>query len=213
MNRYCGFTADNVYERTAVGVKHHCNTYIALSKKNKILLTNDNNYDTMQLEKFVKGVVYMLNNKKSTIISIGVCFFIGILLLFFVSWGPTVFELYLIKFRGLSSDGVTIKHLKHVFVGCFYPCAVFAGVILGCLLKLLFNIKKDKTFISQNVRYLEIVSWCCFIIAIITAVGGCYYMPFFFVSAASGFVGMLLRVLKNVLHSAVEISQENALTI
>ena len=38
-------------------------------------------------------------------------------------------------------------------------------------------------------------------------------MPFWFVSAAAGFVGMLLRVLKNVLHTAVEISQENALTI
>ena len=38
-------------------------------------------------------------------------------------------------------------------------------------------------------------------------------MPFMFVALAGGFVGMLLRVLKNVMQSAVELREENDLTI
>ena len=38
-------------------------------------------------------------------------------------------------------------------------------------------------------------------------------MPFMFVAAAGGFTGMLLRVLKNVMQSAVELREENDLTI
>jgi len=153
----------------------------------------------------------MLNNKKSTIVSISVCYFIGAVLLFFTFFGVRVFVSYMTDFRGY--DAAVIESLKRVFILCFYPCDAFAGVILFGLLRLLYNIRNDKVFVLQNVNCLELVSWCCFAITLITLVGGIYYMPFWFVSAAAGFVGMLLRVLKNVLHAAVKISQENALTI
>ncbi len=103
--------------------------------------------------------------------------------------------------------------LKKVFGFCFYPSGVFALVILFSLLKLLSNIKDEKVFIPQNVKCLRTVSWCCFAVASITFVGGFFYMPFMFVAAAGGFTGMLLRVLKNVMQSAVELREESDLTI
>ena len=155
----------------------------------------------------------MWNSKKSAQLSIVVCFILAVVLLGFVVAGHWIFELYMTAFRGFSPTGEAIKMLKTVFGCCFYPSAVFAAIILYSLLKLLYNIKNDKVFIAQNVTYLRIVSWCCYVIALITFVGGFFYMPFMFVALAGGFVGMLLRVLKNVMQSAVSIREENDLTI
>ena len=43
--------------------------------------------------------------------------------------------------------------------------------------------------------------------------GGVFYLPFCFIAVAAGFVGLMLRIVKNVMQSAVEIREENELTI
>ena len=155
----------------------------------------------------------MVKNKTSVKISVGVCISLSVILFILVIFGNSVFELYMTAYRGFSATGEALTMIKKTFGFCFYPSAVFAAVILYSLLKLLFNIKNEKIFITQNVKYLRTVSWCCFAIAIITLIGGFFYMPFIFVTAAGGFTGMLLRVLKNVMQSAVELREENDLTI
>ena len=90
---------------------------------------------------------------------------------------------------------------------------MLAYIALYSLLKLLFNIKKDRIFISQNVTYLRIISWCCFAVAVVTLVGGIHYIPYLVIAVAAAFVGLMLRVVKNVMQNAVEINQENELTI
>ena len=155
----------------------------------------------------------MRNFKNSVIISITVCFILALVLLIGVFFGPAIFEFYMTKFRGFLPDGEALIMLKKTFAFTFYPSAAFASVILYSLLKLLFNIKNEKVFVLQNVKMLKIVSWCCFVIMAITFAGGMFYMPFMFVSLAGGFVGLMLRVLKNVMHSAVNLREENDLTI
>lgn len=155
----------------------------------------------------------MWNSKKSIYLSIAVCSLLSVILLALVVIGPKLFEVYMINYRGLAPDGERLQELSSVFVYCFYPAAVFAGVMLYALLRLLFNLKAGDIFVSQNVKLLKLVSLCCFIVGAITFVGGIFYMPFFFASAAGGFTGILLRVLKNVMENAVEIRAENDLTI
>lgn len=155
----------------------------------------------------------MVNHKKSVNISIVVCITLAVLLTALIFLGPMLFELYLTAYRGLTPTGDPLANIKTTFVCCFYPSAVFAGIILYALLKLLFNIKKGDTFIKANVMCLRIISWCCFIIGSITFVGCFFYMPFMFIAAAGGLLGLLLRVLKNLMQSAVEIADENELTI
>ncbi len=155
----------------------------------------------------------MWNYKKSVKLSIGVCYALAAVLIVLIFAGPWVFELYMTAYRGFAPDGEALKSLKTVFAACFYPSAVFAGVIIYSLLKLLNNIKNEKIFITENAVALRRVSWCCFVIAVITFVGGFFYMPFMFVALAGGFVGMLLRVLKNVMQNAVALREENDLTI
>ncbi|MBO5211436.1 MAG: DUF2975 domain-containing protein [Clostridia bacterium] len=155
----------------------------------------------------------MWNSKKSVNLSIVVCFILSAILVLLAIFGPMVFKLYMTAYRGFLPAGDAMRHLSRTFVLCFYPSAVFAGIILYSLLKLLFNIKGGQVFINQNVTLLRVVSWCCIAIAIITFVGAFFYMPFGFVALAGGFVGIMLRVLKNVMQSAVELREENDLTI
>ncbi len=155
----------------------------------------------------------MWNSKKSVKLSIIVCFILSAILVLLLIFGPMLFELYMTKYRGFLPDGESMRRLSLTFAWCFYPSSVFSGIILYSLLKLLFNIKGGQVFTTQNATYLRVVSWCCFVISAITFVGAIFYMPFGFVALAGGFVGMMLRVLKNVMQSAVELREENDLTI
>ena len=155
----------------------------------------------------------MNRNRFSINLSLTVLSVVSLALAVLLIFGPKLFEMYMVSYRGFDVNGEAFSMLKKVFGICFYSSSVFSGIILYSLFKLLFNIKKGEVFIMRNALYLRLVSWCCFIIAAITLVGGIFYMPLLFVSAAGIFTGVLLRVLKNVMYSAVEIKQDNDLTI
>ena len=155
----------------------------------------------------------MWNRNRSVTLSIVVCFiFVGILTaaLFL---GPWFVKTWFTVYRRWAENGEALQNMSTLFAWCFYPCALFAYITLYSLIKLLFNIKKDKIFINQNVKYLRCISWCCFAVAFITLIGGVFYVPFLFVATAAAFVGLMLRIIKNVMQNAVEINQENELTI
>lgn len=155
----------------------------------------------------------MWNRKRSVKLSITVCFMFLALLTIGLFLGPFAVKLWFTIYRGFSETGVAIKNMTTLFVASFYPSAVFAYITLYSLLKLLFNIKKDEIFITQNVKYLRRITWCCFAVAFITLVGGIFYIPFGFIAIAAAFVGLMLRIVKNVMQNAVEIKAENELTI
>lgn len=155
----------------------------------------------------------MWSSKKSVDFSIVVCGLVSLALVGLLFFGPKLFWLYMTEYRGIAPTSAVLQMLRSVFTCTFYPSAVFAAWILFSLIKLLLNIRNGNVFVPENVRYLKMVSWCCVIIGIITLVGGRYYMPFLFVACAGFFVGMLLRVLKNVMQKAVEIKEENDLTV
>lgn len=100
-----------------------------------------------------------------------------------------------------------------VIVTTFYFSALPIATVLFSLLRLLNNIKKEKVFCKANVFYIRLISWCCFIEAIITLIAGAFYLPFMFIFIAASFIGIILRVIKNVFDKAVEIKTENELTI
>ncbi len=155
----------------------------------------------------------MKTNKFSINLSLAVLWSVAVALAVLSVFGPKLFELYMVSYRGFKADGEVLARLGRVFGICFYTSAVFAGAIIYCLLRLLFNIKNDEVFIKANASYLRVVAWCCFVIAGITLAGGLFYMPLLFVSLAGWFTGVLLRVLKNVMYSAAELKQDCDLTI
>ena len=122
----------------------------------------------------------MWNRKRSVTLSIIVCFIFAAILTGGLFFGPWAVVKWLSAYRGLSVGLPAIKAILTVFCACYYPCSVFAYITLYSLLKLLFNIKKDEIFIPQNTKYLRSISWCCFIVAFITFVGGIFYIPFIY---------------------------------
>lgn len=81
------------------------------------------------------------------------------------------------------------------------------------LMKLLKNISRQELFTAANVRCVRIISWCCFGAAAIMAALSFWRLTAFMVAFMAGFVGLILRVVKNMLASAVEMREENDYTI
>lgn len=155
----------------------------------------------------------MWNRKRSVTLSLAACFIFLAVLTAGLFLGPWFVKIWFTLYRGWSEDGEAMGNMLTLFCACFYPCAVFAYLTLYSLLRLLFHIKKDEIFISANVQYLRCISWCCFAVAVITLIGGVFYIPFSVVAVAAAFVGLMLRVVKNVMENAVAIKEENELTI
>ncbi len=154
----------------------------------------------------------MWNKKHSVTLSIIICYVFCAILTVGLFLAPWALKMWFMLYRGWV-DGYPLYDTLTAFKACFYSSAPFAYITLYSLIRLLYNIKKDDIFITQNVKYLRKISWCCFIVAIITLIGSLFYVPLGFIAIAASFVGLMLRVVKNVMQSAVDIREENDLTI
>ena len=155
----------------------------------------------------------MWNRKHSVTLSLAVCYALCVVLTAGLFMGPWVVKMWFTVYRGWNQQGVAMERMLTEFVICFYPCAMLGYVTLYSLIRLLRNIQKDDIFVTPNVRYLRRISWCCLIVSVITFVAGVFYLPYLFIAFAAGFVGLMLRVVKNVMENAVQLKEENELTI
>lgn len=94
-----------------------------------------------------------------------------------------------------------------------YSGGLFILIILFNLNTILKNIWQDKVFIKQNTDAIRIASWSCIAIGIICLISVIYYFPFLIVSMASAFMGLILRIIKNIIEKAIEMKEENEYTI
>ena len=95
-----------------------------------------------------------------------------------------------------------------------YICLLIALFILYMLDRLLSNIRKEEIFIPQNVSYLRGISWACFAMCVPCLLVSVYGSQIFlFIMVAAAFMGLILRVVKNVIESAVLIKEENDYTV
>ncbi len=118
---------------------------------------------------------------------------------------PQIMQVYS-KMRG----GIDVSSL----MVALYISSVPGIICTLSLLKLLFNIRKNDIFTKQNVIILQILSYCCLFVGI-EYVAICYsrYISMIFVGFAAIFIGIILRVIKNVFDKAIEIREENDYTI
>ena len=105
--------------------------------------------------------------------------------------------------------------------------AVPAGdVALVCLDRLMNNLKNKIVFDTGNVKKLQTLGWCCFYASLITllsfaiasircnsVIGVYLYSPLFIIGIGEVFVGLVLRVVMHTFENAIEIKDENDLTI
>ncbi|MBL1229107.1 DUF2975 domain-containing protein [Enterococcus sp. BWB1-3] len=102
---------------------------------------------------------------------------------------------------------------RFFFILTLELCLGIGLVILYFLYQLIRNIEKEKIFTEQNIKLLRITSWLCFLEAIILLISSSYYFPWFFVAGVAAFVGVIVRIIKNVFCQARLIKEENDFTI
>ena len=96
---------------------------------------------------------------------------------------------------------------------CLYFSAASSLLLSYLLLRILFNIRKNVVFDNRNVKYSRYISWCCFAISAAFFALGFFIRFSFVISFAAAFIGLIVRVVKNLLNEAVDIKEENDLTI
>ena len=95
----------------------------------------------------------------------------------------------------------------------FYCCAGPAAVLLLSLHRLLAGICLGEVFTAGNIALLRRCSWCCMIVAAICLLFTAALFYFLLVAAAAAFIGLILRVIKNVFQQALALKEENDYTI
>lgn len=163
-----------------------------------------------------------ISSKASTTLSIG--FTIGLLTILVVTLFliPTI-VLVMTKVHLTSYDtlkifftiplDISIDTLILISTIIVYILNALGLVTAVLLLLLLFNVKKDNIFVFINVSFLRACSWLCILAGILFFLLGSVYWTCLLLGFAAGLVGLMLRVVKNIIERAVEIKEENDLTI
>ncbi len=147
----------------------------------------------------------MWDNKKSIILSkLSVVIFMALLV------AATVFAPWLVRQTFIYTDMIGWERL---FLITVYTGCVPAALLLISLFRLLQRIGRGEVFIQENVNGLRRISWYCFAGAVISAVSVLYYFPWAMVAVAAAFMGLIVRVVKNVFARAVSLQDDADFTI
>ena len=97
--------------------------------------------------------------------------------------------------------------------------AVAYGIVATFLLAdvllfaILLRVKKALVFTEQTVALIRGVSWCCLLLCPLFGILGYFFQLALLVAFLAVFLGLCLRVVKNVIEEATQIKNENDLTV
>ena len=149
----------------------------------------------------------MWNDKKSLLLSkICVVLFMA-LLISCAALAPRIVSRLILVSLQANIMGRT-PFLITIYVG-FIPAA---GLLI-CLYLLLHRIGEGRVFVGENTTCLRQISWCCFAGAVICLASAIYYVPWVAVGIAAAFMGLIVRVVKNVVAKAVSLQDDADYTI
>lgn len=118
---------------------------------------------------------------------------------------------FLLNWYGTIRTLSTAEYLAIMIA--FYICAVITGVALWKLEQLLRNILAGQVFVRKNVRHIRTVQWCCGLVSLVCLPAACCYLPLIFMVIIMAFLCLVVSVVAQIMAAAVEIREENDLTI
>jgi len=95
----------------------------------------------------------------------------------------------------------------------FYCCVPVVLYALWCVDRLVGNLLKSRVFVTENVRRIRHIHWCCGWVSAVSLVAGCFYQPLLFLAVIMVFLALVVSLVKNVMAAAVELREENDLTV
>ena len=126
-----------------------------------------------------------------------------ILVIFILPWMLKIYS----DWRDLNENAQTA-----IFVA-YYCCSAVVLFSQWNMERLLKNILAEQVFTQENVNRICSVRWCCLLVSLICAPASVYYLPLIFMVIIMGFLGLVVSVVANVMAAAVEIREENDMTI
>lgn len=113
----------------------------------------------------------------------------------------------------MAHAGRYAQGLPPLLVALAYACLVPVAVANGFLLRLLLLVRRGGVFTAAAVSSLRTISWCCFLEAGLLLAGTGFFALMPVLAFVAAFLGLVLRVVKNVIEEAVALKQENDFTI
>ena len=106
-----------------------------------------------------------------------------------------------------------IAGTEKLFLATIYVGAVPAVLLWHSLFSLLGRVAKRQMFVAENVSSLRRISWACMAGAGICILSAGYYIPWLMVAIPALFVGLIVRVVKNVFALGVALQADADLTV
>lgn len=119
---------------------------------------------------------------------------------------PYLMDLY-IQARPLDSNAQ-----RAIFLA-YYACTPVVLFALWNIERLIRNILAGEVFVRHNARRISRLRWCCLLVSLICLPATFFYLPLIFMVVIMGFLGLVVSVVANVMAAAVEIREENDMTI
>ncbi len=104
-------------------------------------------------------------------------------------------------------------HDTVLLIICLYVCNVPGFVLLWCMDKLLRNLRQGKVFEDDNVGLLKNISICCFVVSVISLSLCSRIYSLGIMALMTAFMGLIVRIVKNVFSSAIAMRSELDLTV
>lgn len=139
-------------------------------------------------------------------ITLILCFILAFLMLLLTASLPWVWK-WLILFFDSDAFGY-VPTLCIMYAACLFGIA--ASVMLIFLMK---RVLSELIFTEKSVSLIRAISLCCFCVTPLFLAIGFWYTSFFVIAFATAFLGLMLRVVKNVIEQASLIKSENDLTV
>jgi hypothetical protein len=147
--------------------------------------------------------MYSMWNEEKSIILTKWCIVIFMVLLAAVAVSAPWLTDWFLDVSRAGQDEHRAYFMATIYVG-FVP----AAYLLYSLFKLLRRIEAGQVFTDENVELLRRISWSCFAGAVVALISVFYYTPWVFVAIAAAFMGLIVRVVRNVVAQAVELKNE-----
>jgi len=157
--------------------------------------------------------MFRISNKVSTIISLVLTVLLLAALCVLVFWLPLVVNSMINTADNIGNRAqITAAQRSFVLIDAYVMVTVaFVAVIL--LFFLLREVLLERVFCPRTTRLIAAISWCCFAEGLLFLLIGIFFQLAFGVAIAACFVGLCLRVVKNVIEEATRIKSENDFTI
>ena len=96
---------------------------------------------------------------------------------------------------------------------CLYLCNLPGFGLLATMWQLLTRLGQRAVFVPENVKSLTVIQFCCFTACLI-CLGGTFVLPTLFILVlATAFMGLVVRIVRQVFRQAIPMQDELDLTV